>query len=125
MAAKGGGPTSAGVSMHGEALAARLMRLLDYELPDELIAQHPAARREDSRLLVVDRAAGALTDARFADIGRWLEPGDLLVVNETRVRPARLMMRRPTGGRVELLFIRPGADGAWRVLAKPAKHASP
>src|SRR5262245_63295872 len=102
------------------------MRLLDYELPEELIAQHPAARREDSRLLVVDRSSGARTDARFADIGRWLEPGDVLVVNETRVRPARLMVRRPTGGRVELLFVRPEAGGAgerWRVLARPAKHA--
>ena len=101
------------------------MKLLDYELPDELIAQHPAANREDSRLLGVDRASGALADARFADIGRWLRPGDLLVVNETRVRPARLMMKRPTGGRVELLFVRPVAGGErWQVLAKPAKHAS-
>ena len=85
--------------------AARLMRLLDYELPEELIAQHPAAKREESRLLVVDRATGSLTDARFAEIGRWLEPGDLLVVNETRVRAARLIVKRPTGGRVELLFV--------------------
>lgn len=107
--------------------AARLMRLLDYELPVELIAQHPAARREDSRLLVLDRASGMLTDSRFAELGQWLEPGDLLVVNETRVRPARLMVKRPTGGRVELLFVRPAADAtegeSWRVLAKPAKHA--
>jgi len=105
--------------------AARLMRLLDYELPEELIAQHPTAKREESRLLVVDRASGSLADARFADIGRWLEPGDLLVVNETRVRPARLIVKRPTGGRVELLFVRPAAGGGerWRVLAKPAKHA--
>jgi len=104
------------------------MRLLDYELPEELIAQHPAARREDSRLLVVDRASDALADASFADIGRWLRAGDVLVVNETRVRPARLMVRRPTGGRVELLFVRPeaaaGAGEHWRVLAKPAKHAA-
>src|SRR5438128_1089838 len=84
-----------------------VMRLLDYDLPDELIAQHPAARREDSRLLVVDRAAGTLTDSRFADIGAWLEPGDSLVLNETRVRPARLLLARPSGGRVELLFVRP------------------
>ena len=104
------------------------MRLLDYELPGELIAQHPAARREDARLLVLDRASGALTDARFADIGHRLRAGDVLVVNETRVRPARLMVRRPTGGRVELLFVRPevaeGAGERWRVLAKPAKHAA-
>ena len=104
------------------------MRLLDYELPAELIAQHPAARREDARLLVVDRASGELTDSRFSAIGQWLRPGDTLVVNETRVRPARLMMRRPTGGRVELLFVRPSAGTSdadcWQVLAKPAKHAS-
>jgi len=111
------------------AEAARLLRLLDYELPEELIAQHPAARREDARLLVVDRASGRLTDARFADVGRWLAAGDALVVNETRVRPARLVLQRPTGGRVELLFVRPAADAAggetWRVLARPAKHAAP
>ena len=105
--------------------AARLLRLLDYELPEELIAQHPAARREDARLLVSDRSSGGITDARFADIGRWLRAGDVLVVNETRVRPARLLVQRPTGGRVELLFVRPaaGAGERWRVLAKPAKHA--
>jgi S-adenosylmethionine:tRNA ribosyltransferase-isomerase len=105
--------------------AARLMRLLDYELPEELIAQHPAAKREDSRLLVVDRASGSMTDARFADIGRGLEAGDVLVVNETRVKPARLIVKRPTGGRVELLFVRPVTGGGerWRVLARPAKHA--
>ncbi len=109
--------------------AARLLQLLDYELPEELIAQHPAARREDARLLVVDRASGEMTDARFAEIGRWLTTGDALAVNETRVRPARLMLRRPTGGRVEMLFVRPepGDTGGerWRVLAKPAKHAAP
>lgn len=108
--------------------AARLLRLLDYELPEDLVAQQPTARREDSRLLVVERASGKLTDARFADLGAWLRPGDALVVNETRVRPARLMLRRPTGGRVEMLFVRPAADVSaetWRVLARPAKHAAP
>ena len=108
--------------------AARLMRLLDYELPEELVAQYPAARREDSRLLVVERATGRLIDSRFAELGTVLRPGDTLVVNETRVRPARLMLQRPTGGRVEMLFVRPagnaGGEGAWQVLAKPAKHAS-
>ncbi len=109
------------------------MRLedLDYELPSELIAQHPAARREDSRLLVLERASGALHDLRFTDLPSWLKPGDALVLNETRVRPARLIARRPTGGAVELLFVRPETDPAapgarrWRVLAKPAKRASP
>ena len=103
------------------------MRLedLDYELPPELIAQHPAARREDSRLLVLERTSGALHDQRFTDLRRWLRSGDALVLNETRVRPARLVARRPTGGAVELLFVRPEADGRWRVLAKPAKRAQP
>jgi S-adenosylmethionine:tRNA ribosyltransferase-isomerase len=107
---------------------ARLLQLLDYALPEELIAQHPAARREESRLLVVARASGSITDARFAGIGAWLEPGDALVVNETRVRPARILLRRPSGGRVEMLFVRPAPGDAaetWRVLARPARHAAP
>lgn len=104
------------------------MRLedLDYDLPDELIAQHPAARRTDARLLVVERGSGRLHDSHIADIGSWLRTGDALAVNETRVRPARLDVRRATGGRVELLFVRPeaGEGECWRVLAKPARHAS-
>jgi len=96
----------------------------DFDLPADLIAQHPAPRREDARLLVVDRAARTLTDARFADIGTWLRAGDVLALNETRVFPARLEVRRESGGRIELLFVRPEPGGAWRVLAKPAKHAS-
>jgi S-adenosylmethionine:tRNA ribosyltransferase-isomerase len=102
---------------------------LDYDLPRDLIAQHPAPRREDARLLIVDRARGRLEDARMVDLPVRLEPPDALVINETRVRPARLVVRRqPTGGRVELLFVRPqagadGADGLWRVLARPARAA--
>ena len=104
------------------------MRLedLDYELPSELIAQRPPARREDARLLVVERSTGGLTDSRISDLGRWLRPGDALALNETRVRPARLAVHRPTGGRVELLFVRPDADpgpSRWRVLARPARRA--
>ena len=103
------------------------MRLedLDYELPPGLIAQHPAERREDARLLVVERASGALHDSRIADLGRWLRPGDALALNETRVRPARLDVRRASGGRIELLVVRPEPGGLWRVLAKPAKKAPP
>src|SRR5439155_12328943 len=108
-------------------LAKPSMRLedLDYALPPERIARHPLARREDSRLLVVDRVTGTLTDSRFADLGSWLDPGDTLAVNETRVRPARLQTRRPTGGQVELLIVRPGPDGACLALAPPAKRARP
>jgi S-adenosylmethionine:tRNA ribosyltransferase-isomerase len=106
---------------------------LDYDLPPELIAQHPAARREDARLLVVDRAAGALHDSRITELARWLRAGDALALNETRVRPARLDVRRASGGKIELLVVRPEPDPAavgsgaacWRVLARPAKKASP
>jgi S-adenosylmethionine:tRNA ribosyltransferase-isomerase len=103
------------------------MRLkdLDYDLPSELIAQHPAARREDARLLVLERAAGALHDSRVAELPRWLRAGDALAVNETRVRRARLDVRRLSGGRIELLIVRPEPGGLWRVLAKPAKKAPP
>jgi len=101
------------------------MRLedLDYDLPPELIAQHPAERREDARLLVVERATGVLHDSRIADLGHWLRTGDALALNETRVRPARLDVRRASGGRVELLVVRQEPGGIWRVLAKPAKKA--
>ncbi len=103
------------------------MRLedLDYDLPEALIAQHPASRRADSRLLVLERESGVIHDQRFEDLGRWLRAGDTLVLNETRVRPARLRMRRASGGAVELLFVRPEEGGAWHVLARPAKKAPP
>jgi S-adenosylmethionine:tRNA ribosyltransferase-isomerase len=98
---------------------------LDYELPPELIAQHPPARREDARLLVVERGSGALHDDAIANLGHWLKSGDALALNETRVIAARLDTHRKSGGRVELLLVRPGPDGTWRVLAKPAKKAPP
>jgi S-adenosylmethionine:tRNA ribosyltransferase-isomerase len=98
---------------------------LDYELPPELIAQHPPARREDARLLVVDRSSGALHDDSIARLGAWLRAGDALSINETRVIAARLDTQRKSGGRVELLVVRPEPEGAWRVLAKPAKKAAP
>jgi len=103
------------------------MRLedLDYDLPARLIAQHPAPRREHARLLVVDRANGALHDVRFDALPDWLRAGDALVLNETRVRPARLEVHRESGGHVELLLVRPDADGTWRALARPARKAAP
>jgi S-adenosylmethionine:tRNA ribosyltransferase-isomerase len=105
---------------------------LDYELPAELIAQHPAERRDDARLLVVERLGGVLHDSFVRELPSWLRAGDALALNETRVRPARLTVRRPSGGRVHLLFVRPeageeaAADGSrelWRVLARPARGA--
>jgi S-adenosylmethionine:tRNA ribosyltransferase-isomerase len=77
-----------------------------YELPDELIARHPAARRSDSRLLHLDGRSGALADLHFTDLPRLLRAGDVLVCNDTRVIPARLHGQKATGGKVELLLER-------------------
>ncbi len=97
----------------------------DYELPPERIAQRPAERREDARLLVQPPDDAPPVHARVREIAEFLREGDLLVVNDTRVLPARLFARRATGGRVELLFTDPLADGAWRALARPAKKLKP
>ena len=77
-----------------------------YDLPPELIAQAPLRERGGSRLLVLDGATGGVADRRFADLPQLLRPGDLLVLNDTRVLPARIIGRKPTGGRVELLLER-------------------
>jgi S-adenosylmethionine:tRNA ribosyltransferase-isomerase len=77
-----------------------------YDLPEELIAQTPPERRGDSRLLVLDRGSGRVEDRRFQDLPRMLEPGDLLVVNDTRVIPARLFGHKASGGKVEILIER-------------------
>jgi S-adenosylmethionine:tRNA ribosyltransferase-isomerase len=93
--------------------------LYDYELPRELIAQEPLADRSSARLLVVDRATGGLRHRHVRDLPEILRPGDLVVVNDTRVVPARLVGRREkTGGRWEGLFLRVDpASGAWQLLA--------
>src|SRR5216683_4888857 len=97
------------------------MRLseLDYDLPEALIAQGPLARRDDARLLVLERRSGENTHSRFYKLARHLRDGDLLVANNTRVFPARLKLRKDSGGAVELLLVRPAeeADGAWHALA--------
>ena len=99
----------------------------DYVLPSELIAQQPAPARELSRLLVLDRETGAATHSRFDKIGEYLRPGDLLVVNDTRVVPARLTGRKNTGGRVEFLVLDPykpaelGETEGYCCLAKASK----
>jgi S-adenosylmethionine:tRNA ribosyltransferase-isomerase len=101
------------------------MRLadLDYALPSELIAQEPAATRSAARLLVLDRGRG-LAHATIADLRGHLRAGDLLVVNDSRVVPARVCGRRPSGGRLEILFSRPLATGAdWEVLVGGSPRA--
>jgi S-adenosylmethionine:tRNA ribosyltransferase-isomerase len=93
----------------------------DYDLPPELIAQTPLIDRDGSRLLVLDRASGAIQHSSIAELPRWLSPGDLLIANNSRVIPARLNGRRmPSGGRVELLLLRDEGD-TWRALARPAR----
>lgn len=102
-----------------------LVRDFEYGLPQELIAQHPAPERTASRLLVLDRSDGRLHDCHFPDIKDWLRPGDLLVLNNTRVIPARVFGRLPTGGKVELLLLRRVGNGDWEALSRPARKARP
>lgn len=89
---------------------------LEYDLPPELVAQHPPARRDESRLLVVGRETGHLVHSGFRSIGEYLPARSLLVLNDTRVVPARFDARRATGGRVRGLFVREIAPGQWEVL---------
>ncbi len=90
----------------------------DYELPEHLIAQHPAANRADARLLVVDRQAGTFEHCHFRDLPEYLNPGDLLVRNDTKVLPARLIgTREKTGGRWEGLYLGE-REGVWELLAQ-------
>jgi len=99
----------------------------DYNLPVVLIAQHPAPSRDHSRLLVLDRSTGTIGHSRFDRIGQYLRPGDLMVVNDTRVVPARLMGRKKTGGMVEFLVLDPykppelGALEGYRCLTRASK----
>ena len=106
----------------------------DYELPPELIAQTPSPRRGDSRLLVVRRAGGradgqtgggTFEDRDFRDLPSLIPPGDLLVLNTTRVRNARLIGRRPSGAPAEVLLIHPAADGSWIAMGKPGSALRP
>jgi len=97
----------------------------DYELPPARIARHPADRRDASRLLELDRRTGRTTHRRFPEIVELLTPGDLLVVNDTRVIPARLVGERSSGGRVELLLLEPLGEGRWRALGKPGRALQP
>ena len=106
----------------------------DYELPPELIAQTPAAVRDECRLLVMGRQDGVLEDRLFRDIVEYVRPGDLFVVNDTRVLPARLLGRkRETGGAAEILLLRKvpenclpsNTQAVWEALVKPGKRLKP
>ncbi len=98
----------------------------DYHLPEELIAQTPLAQRDLSSLLVYDRASGSVGHRVFRDVVEYLNPGDVLVVNDTRVIPARIVGTRPeTGGKMEFLLLRRLQGDDWEALAKPARRARP
>lgn len=91
----------------------------DYELPKELIAQYPSERRDESRLLVLGRETGSVEHRLFRDIVEYLREGDLLVVNESKVIPARLLGRRSTGGKAEMFLLSSVGPGTWEVLVRP------
>jgi S-adenosylmethionine:tRNA ribosyltransferase-isomerase len=93
----------------------------DFQLPDRLIAQRPAERRDASRMLVLDRSTGAVEDRLFADLPAYVRPDDAVVLNDTRVVPARLVGRRGGGGRAELFLVRRLEGGLWEALARPGR----
>ncbi|MHC4636986.1 MAG: tRNA preQ1(34) S-adenosylmethionine ribosyltransferase-isomerase QueA [Planctomycetota bacterium] len=95
--------------------------LLNYDLPSELIAQRPADVRSESRLLVFDRSSGELIDSRFSCIGDVLRSGDCLVLNDTRVLPARFFGARQSGAGLEGLFLKETTAGTWEVMLKGAR----
>ena len=95
-----------------------------YDLPEELIAQTPLEQRDSSRLLALDRKTGSVQHQHFFDIIEHIQPGDCLVLNDSRVLPARLLGHRPTGGMVELLLLRDLGEGKWECLAKPGRKCT-
>jgi len=100
--------------------------MFTYDLPEELIAQHPMENRDESRLLVVDRATGETFDRHFYDILDYLQPGDLLVRNNTRVIPARLLGEKDgTGAHVEVFLLKPLGGDNWECLVKPGRRLKP
>ena len=96
-----------------------------YDLPEELIAQTPLEKRDGSRLLHLDKESGEMEHRHFYDLPEYLRPGDCLVVNDTRVLPARLLGCRTTGGGVELVLLRDLGEGRWECLSRPGRKTKP
>jgi S-adenosylmethionine:tRNA ribosyltransferase-isomerase len=92
-----------------------------YDLPEELIAQTPLEKRDHSRLMVLDRETGKVSHRQFFNVLDYLRPGDCLVMNDSRVLPARLLGHRPTGGAVEVLLLRDLGNKRWECLCKPGR----
>ncbi|MFQ6037362.1 MAG: tRNA preQ1(34) S-adenosylmethionine ribosyltransferase-isomerase QueA [Candidatus Aminicenantales bacterium] len=97
----------------------------DYTLPKELIAQRPCQRRDQSRMMVVERTSGQIIHSRFAAIGDYFSQGDILVLNTSRVIPARIWGQTQDGREVEFLFLKEAEKGVWKVLCRPAKKIMP
>ena len=97
----------------------------DFQLPEELIAQTPLERRDASRLLTLDRESGAVGHHHFYDLPRFLRPGDCLVLNDSRVLPARLIGHRPTGGACEVLLLVDKGGDLWECLVRPGRKLKP
>ena len=97
----------------------------DFQLPEELIAQTPLERRDASRLLTLDRESGAIGHHHFYDLPRFLRPGDCLVLNDSRVLPARLIGHRPTGGACEVLLLVDKGGDLWECLVRPGRKLKP
>ena len=98
-----------------------LVSAFDYALPPELIAQYPLPRRDDSRMMVVERTTGRIRQARFKDFAGHIHPGDLLVLNDTKVIPARVWGKSGEA-KIEFLFIKELGPGLWEVLCRPARR---
>lgn len=98
---------------------------LDYHLPEDLIAQTPAERRDASRLLVLDRGQRSIREDVFSNLPAYLRPGDCLVLNDTRVVKARLRAAKPTGGQVEILLLREIGERVWEALVRPSARVKP
>ena len=96
-----------------------------FDLPEELIAQTPLERRDSSRMLHIDKKTGSLEHRHFYDLPEYLHPGDCLVLNDSRVLPARLIGSRPTGGSIELVLLRDLGEGRWECLSRPGRKTRP
>lgn len=99
-----------------------LISEFDYELPEDLIAQKPLEKRADSRMLAVNRAEKTFSDAHFFDFPRFLQKGDLIVLNNTKVFPARLFGETETGAKIEIFLVQEQENQIWEILARPAKR---
>ncbi|MFR7759020.1 MAG: tRNA preQ1(34) S-adenosylmethionine ribosyltransferase-isomerase QueA, partial [Christensenellales bacterium] len=97
----------------------------DFYLPEELIAQTPLEKRDTSRLLHLDKQTGEIEHKHFYDIKQYLHEGDCLVLNDSRVLPARLIGARPTGGTVELVLLKDLGDNRWECLSRPGRKTKP